>query len=54
MTIAVNLLLNLAGWLACVPGAANGLAPAAIGIGWAILAPAPVAVARRLDGYAGR
>lgn len=32
--------------------AATGLALAAIGIGWAILAPALFGVARRLDGYA--
>lgn len=32
--------------------AATGLALAAVGIGWAILAPALFGVARRLDGYA--
>jgi hypothetical protein len=32
--------------------AATGLALAAIGIGWALLAPALFVAARRLDGYA--
>jgi hypothetical protein len=48
MQLALNVLLFQAGWFACVLGAAL----AVIGLGWAILAPALLGAARRLDGCA--
>ena len=55
-----NFILFQIGWFACVPGGANDrpwlgagivLAIVALAVGWAVLTPLLVRLARRFDGY---